>query len=66
MFIQQRKKTLNVGPLSQDYCYQPDQQDSFLHTFVVDVGEEKPRTVISGLVKHIPLEKMQVRYVLFL
>ena len=27
-----------------------------LYVEEVDVGEEKPRTIISGLVKHIPLE----------
>jgi tRNA-binding EMAP/Myf-like protein len=31
-----------------------------IELFLVDVGEEKPRTVVSGLVKHIPIEKMQV------
>ncbi|XP_010527469.1 PREDICTED: methionine--tRNA ligase, cytoplasmic-like isoform X2 [Tarenaya hassleriana] len=29
----------------------------------IDVGEEKPRTVVSGLVKHIPLDEMQNRMV---
>lgn len=28
----------------------------------VDVGEPKARTVVSGLVKHVPLEEMQVCY----
>ena len=32
-----------------------------LYVEEVDVGEEKPRTVISGLVKHIPIEEMQNR-----
>ncbi|XP_055316864.1 aminoacyl tRNA synthase complex-interacting multifunctional protein 1-like [Sitodiplosis mosellana] len=27
----------------------------------IDVGEDKPRTVISGLVKHVPIEEMQNR-----
>jgi methionyl-tRNA synthetase len=26
----------------------------------IDVGEGQPRTVVSGLVKYIPLEEMQV------
>lgn len=26
----------------------------------VDIGEEKPRTVCSGLVKHVPMEQLQV------
>lgn len=29
----------------------------------IDVGEDKPRTIISGLVKHIPIEQMQDRMV---
>ncbi|KAG7168632.1 Aminoacyl tRNA synthase complex-interacting multifunctional protein 1-like [Homarus americanus] len=33
---------------------------------IVDVGEEKIRTVISGLVRHIPLEEMQNRVVVLL
>jgi len=32
----------------------------------VDVGEGKNRTIVSGLVKHIPLEQMQQRYAVFL
>ena len=26
----------------------------------IDVGEAEPRTIVSGLVKFVPLEKMQV------
>ena len=29
-----------------------------LYVEEVDVGEEKPRTIISGLVKHVPLEEV--------
>lgn len=32
-----------------------------LYVEQIDVGEEKSRTIVSGLVKHIPIEKMQVR-----
>ncbi|KAK6172382.1 hypothetical protein SNE40_016043 [Patella caerulea] len=32
----------------------------------VDVGEEKIRTVVSGLVKHIPLDQMQNRVAVFM
>lgn len=32
-----------------------------LYVEQVDVGEEKPRTVVSGLVKFVPLEQMQNR-----
>lgn len=31
-----------------------------LYVEQVDVGEEAPRTVISGLVKYVPIEEMQV------
>jgi aminoacyl tRNA synthase complex-interacting multifunctional protein 1 len=34
-----------------------------LYVEQIDVGEDKPRTVISGLVKHVPLEEMQGRMV---
>ena len=32
----------------------------------IECGEEKPRQVISGLVKHVPLEEMQNRMVVIL
>lgn len=31
-----------------------------LYVEEIDVGESQPRTVVSGLVKYIPLEEMQV------
>lgn len=34
-----------------------------LYVEEIDVGEEQPRTVVSGLVKYIPLEEMQQRKV---
>ncbi|PWA40939.1 methionine--tRNA ligase [Artemisia annua] len=34
-----------------------------LYVEKIDVGEEQPRTVVSGLVKYIPLEEMQNRKV---
>ena len=33
-----------------------------LYVEQVDVGEDEPRTIISGLVQFVPLEEMQVRY----
>jgi hypothetical protein len=33
-----------------------------LYVEEIDVGEEAPRTVVSGLVKYIPLEEMQVGF----
>lgn len=35
-----------------------------LYVEKIDVGEEQPRTIISGLVKHIPMEELQDRLVL--
>lgn len=34
-----------------------------LYVSTIDCGEEEPRTICSGLVKYIPLEQMQERYV---
>ncbi|KAK7277221.1 hypothetical protein RIF29_18372 [Crotalaria pallida] len=35
----------------------------FMYVEQIDVGEEQPRTVVSGLVKYIPLDEMQNRKV---
>jgi tRNA-binding EMAP/Myf-like protein len=35
-----------------------------LYVEQVDVGEDKPRTVVSGLVKHIPIEQVSERLLL--
>ena len=37
-----------------------------LYLELIECGEDKPRTVISGLVKHVPLEEMQNRMVVLL
>jgi len=37
-----------------------------LYVEQIDVGEDKPRTVVSGLVKFIPIEKMQDQFVIVL
>ncbi|XP_038611245.1 aminoacyl tRNA synthase complex-interacting multifunctional protein 1 [Tachyglossus aculeatus] len=37
-----------------------------LYVEEVDVGEPAPRTVVSGLVKHVPLDQMQQRMVILL
>ena len=42
----------------------PDADALYLET--IECGEEKPRQVISGLVKFIPLEEMQDRMVVLL
>lgn len=36
-----------------------------LYVEEIDVGEGQPRTVVSGLVKYIPLEEMQVLFFAF-
>lgn len=36
-----------------------------LYVEQVDVGEERPRTIVSGLVKHVSLEQMQDRLAIF-
>uniref|UniRef100_A0A915DF15 Methionine--tRNA ligase, cytoplasmic n=1 Tax=Ditylenchus dipsaci TaxID=166011 RepID=A0A915DF15_9BILA len=42
----------------------PDADSLYVET--IDLGEASPRTVVSGLVKHVPLEQMQDRMVLCL
>ncbi|WPT16859.1 Methionine--tRNA ligase, cytoplasmic [Picochlorum sp. SENEW3] len=51
---------IRVGKIVE--CKKHPDADS-LYVETVDVGEEKPRTVVSGLVKFIPLEQMQNRRV---
>ncbi|KAF9081265.1 G4 quadruplex nucleic acid binding protein [Mortierella sp. GBA35] len=38
----------------------PDADSLYVET--VDIGEPEPRTVVSGLVKHIPIEEMENRW----
>lgn len=40
------------------------EQADTLYVEQIDVGEDKPRTIVSGLVNYIPIEKMQNRLVL--
>ncbi|CAD5234647.1 unnamed protein product [Bursaphelenchus xylophilus] len=54
---------LRVG-LIREAKKHPDAEALYVET--IDLGEEKPRTVISGLVKHIPLDQMQNRLVVCL
>lgn len=37
-----------------------------LYVEKIDVGEEHPRTIVSGLVKYIPIEEMQNKMVVVL
>jgi tRNA-binding EMAP/Myf-like protein len=40
-------------------CEKHPEADS-LYVEQIDVGESEPRTIVSGLVNFVPLEKMQV------
>ncbi|KAF9580413.1 G4 quadruplex nucleic acid binding protein [Lunasporangiospora selenospora] len=40
----------------------PDADSLYVES--IDVGEAEPRTVVSGLVKHIPIEEMQDRWLI--
>jgi len=42
----------------------PDAESLYVEQ--IDVGEAEPRTIVSGLVKYVPLEKMQERPVIVL
>lgn len=42
----------------------PDADSLYVST--VECGEDKPRTVVSGLVKYVPIEDMQERYVVLI
>jgi len=57
------KLDLRVGKIV-DVKRHPDADSLYLEQ--IDVGEEKQRTVISGLVKFVPLEEMQQRMVVVL
>ncbi|TKR80893.1 hypothetical protein L596_014878 [Steinernema carpocapsae] len=54
---------LRIGRIVEAKCH-PDADSLYVET--IDLGEEKPRTVISGLVKHVPLDQMQNRLVMCL
>ncbi|CAJ0587332.1 unnamed protein product, partial [Mesorhabditis spiculigera] len=51
---------LRVGRII--HCEKHPDADA-LYMEKIDVGEAEPRTVVSGLVKHVPLEQMQNRLV---
>jgi len=54
---------LRIGRIL-DVNRHPDADSLYVET--IDLGEEKPRTVVSGLVKHIPIDQMQNRLVMCL
>ncbi|CAI8005681.1 Aminoacyl tRNA synthase complex-interacting multifunctional protein 1 [Geodia barretti] len=44
----------------------PDPSVSSLYVEKVDIGEKEPRTVVSGLAKHLTLEELRDRKVVLL
>jgi len=54
---------MKVGKII-DVSKHPDADSLYVEK--VDLGEEKPRTIVSGLVKHITLEQMQNRIAVFI
>lgn len=47
---------LRVGKIVEAKKH-PDAEALYVET--IDLGEEKPRTVVSGLVKHVPLDQVR-------
>lgn len=58
-----RRLDLRVGKIV-DVKKHPDADSLYVEQ--VDIGEGKPRTVVSGLVKFVPIEEMQNRMVVLL
>lgn len=54
---------IRVGQI-RDVKLHPDADTLYVES--IDVGEEEPRTIVSGLVKYVPIEEMQDRKVLVL
>lgn len=54
---------LRVGRIV-DVSKHPDADSLYVEQ--VDLGEARPRTIVSGLVKHVPLEEMQNRVAIFM
>lgn len=58
-----RKLDFRIGKII-DINKHPDADTLYVEK--IDCGEEKPRTVVSGLVNHVPIEEMQNRIVMIL
>ncbi|KAH8825306.1 hypothetical protein DL96DRAFT_1670455 [Flagelloscypha sp. PMI_526] len=52
---------LRVGKIV-DVKKHPDADSLYIEQ--IDIGEEAPRTVVSGLVKYVPIEEMQGKYLI--
>ncbi|KAK9811587.1 hypothetical protein WJX72_006591 [[Myrmecia] bisecta] len=61
--LEAAKLDIRVGKIVK--CEQHPDADS-LYVEQIDLGEDEPRTIVSGLVKYVPLEAMQDRPVLVL
>lgn len=58
-----RKLDLRIGKIV-DISKHPDADSLYVEK--IDCGEEKPRTVVSGLVHHVPIDEMRDRIVMIL
>lgn len=58
-----RRLDLRVGFINKAWKH-PDADALYVEE--IDVGEAEPRTVVSGLVKHIPEEEMQKQFVVLI
>ena len=61
--IDVRKLDFRIGKIV-DINKHPDADSLYVEK--IDCGEDKPRTVVSGLVNHVPIEEMQNRIVMIL
>lgn len=61
--IDVRKLDFRIGKII-DINKHPDADSLYVEK--IDCGEEKPRTVVSGLVNHVPIEEMKDRIVMVL
>ena len=54
----------SVGVCFRSKRFRPDiaLMPCSLYVEKIDVGEAEPRTIVSGLVKYVPIEKMQVSH----
>ncbi|XP_069943421.1 tyrosine--tRNA ligase, cytoplasmic isoform X1 [Cherax quadricarinatus] len=57
------KFNMRVGKII-DVSRHPDAESLYIEK--IDIGEEEPRTIVSGLVKYVPIEEMQERMVVVL
>lgn len=61
--IDVRKLDFRIGKII-DINKHPDADSLYVEK--IDCGEEKPRTVVSGLVNHVPIDEMRDRIVMIL